>query len=332
VKDWIKKNINPPGIQKKNRGALFSAIGKIGAIVRDDATTAFNAHFPYLADAKKLAEHGRALEVPRFINDTDGEYRDRVTAASFFHMKTGERGYILSQLAAHFGERVSTREEFLRIYTQVTDLTNEEILWIKNFLDAFTDPVIALAFIDAENRTENFQLEEIQDFYFDWIHHDDLAASETFVTRLKLYLKDGFKQAHKYNGTYKYDGTIKYGGGDYSVSDILGVKVSPAPDTDAVDPRDESVFSLGAGLTDAFGRRYTYNKQYKYNGAIQYNSAYGVSDQFGLQGHAALTLTEPADITEACTLNITDTAHYNGKHKYNGKRKYSAKIIQEVSQ
>jgi hypothetical protein len=52
MKDWIIKNINPPGITAKNRGSLFSAIGRIFGIVRDDATAAFNAHFPYLADAQ----------------------------------------------------------------------------------------------------------------------------------------------------------------------------------------------------------------------------------------------------------------------------------------
>jgi hypothetical protein len=330
MKAWIEKNINPPGIKKKNRGALFSAVGKIFALVKDDALTAFNAHFPYLADEKKLAEHGKALEVPRFINDRDEEYRNRVAAASFYHMRTGERGYITGQLAAHFGDRFITKEEFLQIYLQVLDLTDGELAWARNFLDTIVDPVVALTFIDAEHYGEELTPEEKQDFYFDWIQNENLAASESLVMRLKLYLKDGFKQKHTYNGAYKYNGTIKYGGGDYSVTDVLQVKASPAPDIEMVDPRDESVFSIGAGLTDAFGKRYQYNKQHTYNGAIKYNSANGVSDQFELQGHAAVNLTEPADITETGALKITDTAHYNGKHKYNGKRKYSAKIIQEV--
>jgi hypothetical protein len=116
MKDWIEKNINPPGINKKNRGALFSLIGKVFGIVRNDALLAFNAHFPYLADEKKLAEHGKALEIPRFVNDSDEEYRNRVAAASFYHMKTGERGYIKGQLAAHFGSRFITKVRKSTLY------------------------------------------------------------------------------------------------------------------------------------------------------------------------------------------------------------------------
>jgi hypothetical protein len=329
MKDWMEKNINPPGIHKKNRGSLFSAVGKIFGVVKDDALTAFNAHFPYLADEQKLAEHGKALEVPRFVNDSFEEYRDRVAAASFYHMKTGERGYITGQLAAHFGDRVITKEAFLRIYTQVTDLTNEEILWAKNFLDAFTDPVIALAFIDCENHAERIRPEEIQRFSLDITNTESLIASESAVMLLKLFLKDGFKQRYKYNGEFKYDGTIKYGGSGYSVTDSLQVRTAPVPDVDAFDVQEKTAFSLNAGLSDAFGKRLKYNGQYKYNGAVKYRSASGVSDQFGLQSKATIALTEPAAAIETCSLRIVDTAHYNGKYKYNGMRKYSAKIIQE---
>jgi hypothetical protein len=46
IKDLIEKAINPPGILKKNRGALFLTIKDIAEIVRRDALAAFNARFP----------------------------------------------------------------------------------------------------------------------------------------------------------------------------------------------------------------------------------------------------------------------------------------------
>jgi hypothetical protein len=54
----LRKTINPPGLANKNRLALFSTIGGIADTVRAGALKAFNAHFPYLADGAKLAEHG----------------------------------------------------------------------------------------------------------------------------------------------------------------------------------------------------------------------------------------------------------------------------------
>jgi hypothetical protein len=58
---WSEKIINPPGIQKPARRSLFEIIGAVGGRVKADALRAFNAHFPYLADGEKLAEHGAAL-------------------------------------------------------------------------------------------------------------------------------------------------------------------------------------------------------------------------------------------------------------------------------
>jgi hypothetical protein len=245
-------------------------------------------------------------------------------------MKTGERGYILSQLAAHFGDRFETKEQFLKIFTQVADLTNEEIQWAKNFLDSFVDPVVALAFIDAEDQTDKMLAEEAQYFEIAQTNIDSLAPAESFAMLFKILLKDGFKKKHKYNGEYKYDGTIKYGGGEYSVTDVLRVQAAPAPSADTFNFREEAAFALGAGLTDAFGKRVKYNGEYKYNGAVKYRSAEGASDQFGLQAEAAIHLSEPVPISDGCALKIVDTAHYNGKYKYDGTRKYSAKIIEEV--
>jgi hypothetical protein len=59
---------------------------------------------------------------PRLIDDTEKEYRDRVSTASFFLMRSGERAYILEQLNAHFGNRYTVMDEFLDVYVKVCDL------------------------------------------------------------------------------------------------------------------------------------------------------------------------------------------------------------------
>jgi hypothetical protein len=108
--DFIKQTVNPPGINKPNRLALFSAIGDTAEKVRADALKAFNAHFLYLADSAKLEEHGKALIIPHLADDTEQEFRDRVSTASFFLMRAGERAYIREQLQARFGSGTSSKK------------------------------------------------------------------------------------------------------------------------------------------------------------------------------------------------------------------------------
>ena len=146
---WIKDNLDPPGTEKKNRGAIFKTIGDIMALVRADAVKAYNAHFPYLADESKLEEHGKALNIPHLINDKPEEYRNRVTAASFFLMKAGERGFIMDLLKERFKDRFEVVENFLRIQTKVEDLTEEERSWVFGLLDSLVDPNVSLDVINA---------------------------------------------------------------------------------------------------------------------------------------------------------------------------------------
>jgi hypothetical protein len=142
--DWIRKTINPPGINRPNRLALFSTIGGVAGKVRADAVKAFNAHFPYLADPVKLKEHADSLLIPDIPYDSEAELRDRVSTASFFLMRAGERGYILEQLKAHFGERYIIRDEFLNVYIKILDLEDTDRNWALDFLDRILDPNIAL--------------------------------------------------------------------------------------------------------------------------------------------------------------------------------------------
>ena len=143
--DFIKKTVHPPGIAKPDRLALFSAIGGTAEKVRLDALKAFNAHFPYLADSAKLEEHAGALIIPRLPEDTEKEFRGRVTAASFFLMRAGERACVLDQLRSHFGDRFILKEEFLQVYVRIIDLEEEDRAWVRGFLGWILNPNIELA-------------------------------------------------------------------------------------------------------------------------------------------------------------------------------------------
>ncbi len=158
MKEWIEKNIAPPGITKKNRGAVFSVIGKTFGVVKDDALKSFYAHFPYLSDGKKLAQHGKALFVPRLSHDSDDEYRKRVATASFYHARAGERSYNLEQLTEHFGSRYLLTEEFLQIYVKILDLNDEDRLWVMSFLDETLNPNISLTIADWFKFVENIAM------------------------------------------------------------------------------------------------------------------------------------------------------------------------------
>ena len=147
--EWIEETIDPPGIEKKNRFAIFKTIGDIMGRVRDDAVKAYNAHFPYLADESKLEEHGKALNIPHLINDKPEEFRNRVTAASFFLMKAGERGFIMDLLKERFGDRFEVVEKFLQLQTKVLDITDEEKQWVFSLLDSLIDPNVSLDVINV---------------------------------------------------------------------------------------------------------------------------------------------------------------------------------------
>jgi hypothetical protein len=278
---WIEKNIDPPGIHQKNRGSLFSAVGKIFAVVRDDALTAFNAHFPYLADERKLAEHGRALEVPRFVNDSDGEYRDRVTAASFYHMKTGERGYIKSQLAAHFGDRFITKEEFLQIYVQVLDLADDEIAWAHNFLDSIVDPNVGLKFGKWKKLIDAQVIKDKWNILITNKNIDAVLVDTVVGIRLHLLFREEMGPSIRYDGQYAYDGSIRY---QQNPGWHDAVRIAAVPqNTDRVYHGDTIVIALKLRFKDTFNRLIKYDGTYRYDGSVDYYSERSITDRVSIK-------------------------------------------------
>ncbi|GMO47941.1 MAG: hypothetical protein Pg6C_10140 [Treponemataceae bacterium] len=187
--DFIEKEIDPPGIKKKNRRSIFSIIGDVAGLVKTDAEKAFNAHFPYLADDAKLDEHGKALLIPRLLDDTAAEYRDRVSTASFFLMRAGERAYIIEQLNAHFGNRYIARDEFLEVYVKVQDINETDRKWLLQFLDELINTNVRLGVSE-------------------WFHIiDKLVLSDGVAARAAMPLNDSLNSGWvKLNGRVKLDG------------------------------------------------------------------------------------------------------------------------------
>ena len=186
INELIDKTINPPGIQKKNRRSIFKTIGEVGGKIKADALKAFNAHFPYVADEKKLEEHGEALLIPHLLHDGDEEFRNRVAAASFFLSKAGERGYILSQLEAHFGGRYILSEAFLRVYVKILDLSDADRQWVQQFLDELLNPVITLTVAEWFKYVERIVISERQEVVikkedFDFYPFDSLRYDGRFL-------------------------------------------------------------------------------------------------------------------------------------------------------
>jgi hypothetical protein len=189
VKEWIKKEINPPGMEKKRLGSLYTLTGRIFGIVKEDAEKSFNAFFPYLCDSKTLRKHGAALSVPELPYDTEEEYRNRVSAASFYLMRAGERGYIRERLAEHLGDRFAILEEFLRVRVRITDIRDKDRAWVRSFLDGTLDPNILL------------DIAELFDF-IDRIPKPKCPVS--LIVRPEL--EDLFSPPLEYNGAINYDG------------------------------------------------------------------------------------------------------------------------------
>jgi hypothetical protein len=185
MKEWIRKNIDPPGMEKKSRGSVFSLIGRVFGVVKNDAVKAFNAFFPYLSDPEKLKEHGVSLSVPALPYDTEAEYRDRVSTASFYLMRAGERAYIHEQLQAHFGEAYLLKEDFLEVYINIPDLNDADRQWVRSLLDGLLDPNISLTVAE-------------------WFHYiDTLTMREALTVRVQ---RKDFDYYPPYS--LRYDGRI----------------------------------------------------------------------------------------------------------------------------
>jgi uncharacterized protein YpiB (UPF0302 family) len=194
--EWIKKHLDPPGMERKNLRSIFSFIGRVFGIVKDDAIKAHNAFFPYLCDEDKLRQHGNSLMIPELPFDTEKNYRDRVATASFYLMRAGERAYINEQLQAYLGSRYIISDEFLKVFLKISELSTEERIWAYSFLDGILDPNILFDIDEWFSFVENIETEE------ESIITAKQAVTEEYFERIKhngIIVRDGKKRHNSYN-------------------------------------------------------------------------------------------------------------------------------------
>jgi hypothetical protein len=274
IKVWVKNNIAPVGRQTKKRGSLFAVIERAFELVKNDAQKAFNAHFPYMADPDKVAEHGKALLIPRFPNDTDAEYQKRVAAASFYFSQAGERGYITGQLSAHFGDRFSTKEEFLKLYVKIVSLDDDDIDWAFGFLDAITDPNILFIFVDVELFKDILDTYDLLTLSADTVLSDTFpGCNELLLEYSEIHLDEHLAPedkglAYTYNGALRYNGQARFNNdnrnNNYDKAGVLTLG-------DAVESQDTFWLSKGVSLTDAYNQ--TSTGAFRYDGTRSYGGA-----------------------------------------------------------
>ena len=282
IKDWIEKNIDPPGMEKKNRGSLFSLIGKVFGVVKEDAEKAFKAHFPYLADLPTLRKHGKSLGIPEFPHDREDEFRERVSTASFYLARAGERAYIHQQLQMHFGNNYTLSEKKLEVLIRILDVSEEDFSWLWNFFDGMFDPNIMFIIGEWFDFMEEVLISEKQFLTVEHKVRDTFAGIKyNGLIKYDGHTVNSMVSVHgKYDGTFKYNGFLKYNGiGRQSPKE----EISPS-------------FKFNSGIIDRFemhstlsdhedkikildpfvaGMRYHhfFNGAYRYDGAIKYNSS-----------------------------------------------------------
>ena len=222
--DWIIKHINPLGTEKKSRGSLYRFIARVLGQVRDDAVMSFRAHFPLLADSRKLREHGKALFIPEIDGDTEDEYRARVSGASFFLSRAGERAYILDQLRAHFGSRFASREEFLKVFVKIVDLDERDRKWVPDFLDTILDPNVFISVAEWFMFSDSAVTGELHHIAVCETNIDTIAIDEHTGTSSAVL--SGFSDAASvhlfHNGTFRRDGTERHSSrGRHSCAEII---------------------------------------------------------------------------------------------------------------
>jgi len=282
MKKWIEINLDPPGMERKNWHSVFSFIGRVFGIVKEDAIKAHNAFFPYLCDEDKLRQHGDSLMIPELPFDTEKIYRDRVSTASFYLMRAGERAYIHEQLQARLGDRYIINEEFLQIYLKVSELSKEERIWAYSFLDGILDPNISFSIAELFNFIDLFNVSDYlllkikkidTDIFGNRLKFNGAIKFDGKTINKKIAVKGKFNGIHKFNGDLSFNGSgktipsyqpkppFKFSSGiiDKLIMDVRGNTVSDQIET------SETVF---VGMR----KHHHFNGRYKFDGLIKFNS------------------------------------------------------------
>ena len=330
MKKWIEDMINPPGITKPNRGAVFGLIGDVADKVKADATKAFNAHFPYLADTKKLEEHGQALGIPHLLHDTEEEFRNRVTTASFLLMRAGERGYIHEQLTEHFGSNYITKEQFLGVLVKVLDVTDEDRAWARGLLDSLLDPNIQLTVTDWFHYVEIVTLKEQLGI------NTKVKATDTFRGGGLKHNGRGKHDGRTLNPTEivptKHDGTIRHDGGvkhncARTVTARSNVRVPFKHGSGVLDAMTVTINTGTAG--DVFHGRLTHSGSFKHDGKEKHSGYGNIQDVIIARSRMA-GFTDKEVMTEESRVSVVSKGNdrfftsirHDGNFKHDGAVKH----------
>jgi hypothetical protein len=311
MNELIEKTINPPGINKKNRRSLFSTISDVADIVKKDALKAFNAHFPYLADTQKLEEHGKALIIPHLLDDNEKEYRDRVSTASFFLMRAGERAYIIEQLDSHFGDRYIVSDEFLEVYVKVRDLADTDRHWLLQFLDELINPNVKLSVSE-------------------WFHLIDKVTMRDRITiSTKMGLHDSFNA-----GVVKLNGRVKLDGHTINATEKVHPKLDGRWKLDGIITLSGSAINLpatsfvrlpiklGRGILDKLTIKIKTEQHDEYKARIKLNGAIKMDGCEKLSGFG--------HINDKFRIGMRYCHKLNGQYQLNGIIKLNSGILLPV--
>jgi hypothetical protein len=274
---WIRNQLDPPGMERKNKGAIFSFIGRVAEILSDDSKIAHNAHFPFTADIDKLRQHAKALMIPELENDREQLFRDRVAAASFYLSKAGERGFIMGELEARFGDRIDVIEKFLQLRFKVIGLNEKEKTWMCGLLDSLIDPVVYFELTEWLKFRERARFKDgLPSKTINMKTARDecrvIEARDSFrpLGTRNAPCKDFFFTALKYDGKIKHDGKWKAG----ASRDRAGAKIKPARFRDGITAGDK----LRAGIR----YHHLHDGKHKADGSIKFNSGIYIPLQEGI--------------------------------------------------
>lgn len=128
--------------------------------------------------------------MPHLPFDKKNEFKNRVATASFFLSQMGERGYISARLFEHFGGRECIKENFLHLNVAVLDMSDEELIWLKSFLDSLLNPAIAFNLSFRFDFQDDFPLLDKENFFL-LQNFEEEHFSKNPVFRNRRVLRDG---------------------------------------------------------------------------------------------------------------------------------------------
>jgi hypothetical protein len=165
----LLKELNPPGLRKKNTGAVYSAIDELIDRLNDTGKATIMDFFPMFASMTAVKRHAEAIGIPHFSFDSDEDFRERVASAGFYLDRQGERGLITETLDALVPGRYQLLEYPFagfrvgfsrvgaapigggeRLFVKIRNMTESDQSVVYEFLDAMLDPDIEIHVVSWE--------------------------------------------------------------------------------------------------------------------------------------------------------------------------------------